>query len=301
MLTAVLALSFLGLAANVPEEMARRQAAEHHKNGSALMRSERFEQAVEEFKKAVALDPFLVMAHYNLGQSYMALKRYVDAEGAYRGAAEAVGRLGTLSDKTRAEIDRRNRDEIDELKSSLQQLRSGQIKNASVGAMIPRMEERIRVLEDMRASGREVMRVPAEIHLGLGSAYFRQSKLEDAEQAYVQAVRSDARLGAAHNNLAVIYMLTGPAGGIPEGGRGGREGGLCRPSAIQGGPRGKGKRLPQVGTRRIPCSASSLRCPWSWPWRSPPPLSPTTSSVAAHSSTIARAKTSSVTSGSRMR
>jgi tetratricopeptide (TPR) repeat protein len=210
MLTAVFFLSLLGLAgADVPAEMARRQAAEHHKSGSALMRTERYEQAAEEFTKAIALDPFLVMAHYNLGQSYMALKRYVDAERAYRGAEEAVSRMGTLSDKARDEIDRRNRDEINELKSSLTQLRSGQIKNAPVEAMIPRIEERIRVLEDMRSSGREVVRVPAEIHLGLGSAYFRQDKLQDAEQAYSQAVKTNARLGAAHNNLAVIYMLTG--------------------------------------------------------------------------------------------
>lgn len=210
MLSAVLALSSSLLAgADVAGDLARRQAVEHHKSGSALMRAEKYEQAAEEFKTAVTLDPFLVMAHYNLGQSYMALKRYVDAATAYKGAEDAVGRLSTLSDKAREDLDRQNRDEVNELKSSLQQLRSGQIKNASVEAMIPRIEERIRVLEDMRASGREVMRVPAEIHLGLGSAYFRQNKLAEAEQAYLQAVRTDGRLGAAHNNLAVIYMLTG--------------------------------------------------------------------------------------------
>ena len=212
MLSAVLALSLLlapAATTGVSEQTARRQALEHHKSGSALMRAEKYEQAAEEFKAAIALDPFMVMAHYNLGQSYMALKRYVDAVTAYRGAEDAVGRLSTLSDKARDEMDRQNRDEVNELKNSLQQLRSGQIKNASVEAMVPRIEERIRVLEDMRMNGREVMRVPAEIHLGLGSAYFRQGKLDEAEQAYLQAVRTDTRLGAAHNNLAVIYMLTG--------------------------------------------------------------------------------------------
>jgi Tfp pilus assembly protein PilF len=51
--------------------------------------------------------------------------------------------------------------------------------------------------------------VPAEIFLALGSAYFRQQKLEDAEREYAEAVRINRKLGAAHNNLAVIYLLTG--------------------------------------------------------------------------------------------
>ena len=75
--------------------------------------------------------------------------------------------------------------------------------------MIVRIEERIRLLENMRLSGREIIRVPAEVHLALGSAYFRQDKLEEAEGAYTLAVRENDKLGAAHNNLAVIYMLTG--------------------------------------------------------------------------------------------
>ena len=70
-------------------------------------------------------------------------------------------------------------------------------------------EERIRMLEGSRLKGREVMRVPDEINLGLGSAYFRQNQLADAEKAYREAVAENSKMGAAHNNLAVIYMLTG--------------------------------------------------------------------------------------------
>ena len=52
-------------------------------------------------------------------------------------------------------------------------------------------------------------KVPAEVHLALGSALMRQNKLSEAEAEHVAAVKADKKLGAAHNNLAVIYMLTG--------------------------------------------------------------------------------------------
>jgi len=72
------------------------------------------------------------------------------------------------------------------------------------------IEGRIRVLEGLKGKGNDRRtRVPAELYLALGSAYFRQGALGDAEREYVEAVQSDPRMGPAHNNLAVIYMLSG--------------------------------------------------------------------------------------------
>ena len=51
--------------------------------------------------------------------------------------------------------------------------------------------------------------MPAEFPLALGSAYFRQEKLQEAKAEYEEATRLNPKLGAAHNNLAVIYLLTG--------------------------------------------------------------------------------------------
>jgi Flp pilus assembly protein TadD len=58
-------------------------------------------------------------------------------------------------------------------------------------------------------TGSSPVRIPAELHLALGSAYFHQNRVAEAEQAYLAAVRENGKLGAAYNNLAVIYMLTG--------------------------------------------------------------------------------------------
>src|SRR4029077_7100902 len=50
---------------------------------------------------------------------------------------------------------------------------------------------------------------PAWISLALGSAYFRVDATADAEREYRAAIAVDPKLGEAHNNLAVVYMLTG--------------------------------------------------------------------------------------------
>jgi Flp pilus assembly protein TadD len=47
------------------------------------------------------------------------------------------------------------------------------------------------------------------VSLALGSAYFRAEKFADAEREYKAATDVDSKAGEAHNNLAVLYMLTG--------------------------------------------------------------------------------------------
>jgi len=49
---------------------------------------------------------------------------------------------------------------------------------------------------------------PAEVSLALGSAYFRNGNLGDAEREYKAAIAVNPKLGEAHNNLAVVYLLT---------------------------------------------------------------------------------------------
>jgi Flp pilus assembly protein TadD len=47
------------------------------------------------------------------------------------------------------------------------------------------------------------------VPLALGAAYSRSGKLVDAEREYKAAIELDGSAGEAHNNLAVVYMLTG--------------------------------------------------------------------------------------------
>ena len=74
-----------------------------------------------------------------------------------------------------------------------------------------RTEQQIRLLELDQATAREenVSRVPAALHLATGTAYLHLERLAEAEAEFRAAVDKNESLGAAHNNLAVVYMLTG--------------------------------------------------------------------------------------------
>jgi tetratricopeptide (TPR) repeat protein len=205
----VLLASSLAAAQETPDAEKARLAQWHYDKGLDLMRSEKWDEAAEEFRTAISHDPLLTMAHYNLGQCRMAQKRYVEAVAAYQGCRQSVERQGTLSEKERAARERARQDELNELKESLTRLPSMEVKQGNMDQYRIRIEERIRFLESIQHTKAAGIQVPAEIPLALGSAYFRQQKLEDAEREYQEAIRINGKLGAAHNNLAVIYMLTG--------------------------------------------------------------------------------------------
>jgi Tfp pilus assembly protein PilF len=217
LICAVVALMFFPAAATAQDLPPDRTHAahQHYKAGVELMSSESWEQAAAEFKAAIAIDKTMAMAHYNLGQCRMNQKRYAEAVTAYEDCRTAFEGLSGLSQKEREARDRHRRDEINELKDDLTRLKS--LKGAgdthtTETAMGMRMEERLRQLESMQSKDRAGdSMVPAGVYLALGSAYFRQGKLADAEREYRQALQHDPKLGAAHNNLAVIYLMSGKA------------------------------------------------------------------------------------------
>jgi len=187
----------------------RKQEAQiHFSAGQDSMHAEEFDRAVREFRMAIELDPLLVLAHYDLGQSYMALKAYPAAVKAYLGCRDAIENLNTLQQGDLVHRDHDIDDQIHALEDQIRRLRTE--RGTDPGNRIMMVEERIRVLQGIRGTGKDNhVQVPAELHLALGSAYFRQGAMPEAEREYTEAVRSDAKLGPAHNNLAVIYMMSG--------------------------------------------------------------------------------------------
>ena len=197
------------LAAQTVDEISRRQAIERYRAGQELLTSERYEQAAAEFTAAIGLDPMLALAHYGLGQAYMGLKRYPSAIQAFTGAKDAYARMATLRQSDMLAAQRRLDDEMRELRDSLARVRGNQIRNAGP-ALEQQLERRLEELETMRkGGGTDTFQTPAEVTLSLGSAYYRNNQAQDAEREWRAAVAVNPRLGEAHNNLAVIYMVTG--------------------------------------------------------------------------------------------
>ena len=190
-------------------EIASREALRHFRSGQELLIAERYEQAAAEFTEAIMLDPLLTLAHYGLGQSYMALKRYASAIQAFSGCRDAYTKLSALRQSDVVASERRVDEEARELRDSISRVRSGQIKGAGE-LMVMQMEKRLEEIETLRRSkGDSRLQAPAEVSLALGSAYYRNNQAADAEREWMAATTANPRLGEAHNNLAVLYLLSG--------------------------------------------------------------------------------------------
>ena len=75
------------------ETLAQQRALEHYRAGQALLLSDAYAGAADEFRAAVDLDPRMALAHYGLGQSYMGLKSYVQAVQAFTRCRQAFQEL----------------------------------------------------------------------------------------------------------------------------------------------------------------------------------------------------------------
>ena len=196
--------------AQAVDDISHTNALVHYRLGEDLMHSEQFEKASQEFQAAIRLDPLLTIAHYELGQSYMPQRRYVEAIRAYIGCRTAFQSLAALVARNDFTADQRRDDEIRELKDSIGAVQSGRLKVASGReVIIARLEHRMHDLERMKQRGSTTFETPAEVSLALGSAYFRSGELPSAEREWKAAVAVNSRLGEAHNNLAALYAMTG--------------------------------------------------------------------------------------------
>jgi Flp pilus assembly protein TadD len=188
-------------------------AKEHHRKGRELMRSEKYPEAIEELREAVRLDPDLIMAHYDLGQSYMAVREYATAVNAYGACREAWVKFADALQRGDFEADAMREDRIRELRDQLRELQRipatpGTSQYAQIQAEMARIENLIQSLDMNQTRGIQRLELPGELSLALGSAYFRSGQLDEAEKAYQAAVTVQPKLGQAHNNLAVVYLMT---------------------------------------------------------------------------------------------
>jgi len=193
-------------------ERDRHEALRHYRAGQDALRNERFDDAEKEFQQSAKLDPTLELAPYGLGQVYMATKRYRPAIVAYQRSREVFQANATSvagDDMSRL---RRIEDQLKELEDQKRLLASPG-RNAgspAVQANIRRLDDVIREMQELKQRSHSgPMQTPAWISLALGSAHFRVDEMADAEREYRAAATVDPRLGEAHNNLAVVCLLTG--------------------------------------------------------------------------------------------
>ena len=191
-------------AQKIADETSRRQAVELYRTGQEFMSSERFDKAAVAFTASIEKDPLLTVAHYQLGQAYMNLRRPASALQAYKGCLGAMEALHHLEESNRFEVDKQRQDTIHEMRA---ELGSNQKIDPLKRIVI---EQRVREMEQERTSTIGApFRPPAFVLLAMGSAHFRNGDREAAEAQWRAAVDANPKLGEAHNNLAVVYLQKG--------------------------------------------------------------------------------------------
>jgi len=187
-------------------EIQRQESRGHFDRGEALMTEESFDKAAAEFRLATRLDPEFSLAFFRLGQASMALHRYEDAAGAFETCRTTLQDRSLLVSRASGEARQQRIDDLLDVEAAIH--RWGEAAPPTMITM--RLQERKRQLEQQQErQATAKVEIPPELSIALGSAYFRLGRLEDAEREYATAIGDGDRTGAAHNNIAVIFMMTG--------------------------------------------------------------------------------------------
>jgi len=186
----------------------------HYRLGWEALRAEAWADAVKEFQQALELDRKFKLAYYGLGRSLMALRRFDEAARAYEASRDLYQQQASEKFTNQFEVDKMRQDDQQQLQTALDALqrRGGANSSPTLMIQIAQLKTQIEHIKTKRDAIRDISLqsvVPAFVSLALGSAYFRQERFDDAERAYKAALDDDPTFGEAHNNLAVLYMMTG--------------------------------------------------------------------------------------------
>jgi tetratricopeptide (TPR) repeat protein len=186
------------------------QARRHYVRGWEHMRAESFDTAVDEFREAIELHPQFAIAYYGLGRAYLALRRYAEAVVSLSTSRDIYSNEASRRFQNQLDANRYRQDRLMELQDLRNQYSKGPQTSQSVD-MLRQIDNQIRLTSNVldREMGMAIENlVPSFVSLSLGSAYFRSEQMEAAEREYKAAIRTDPKSAEAHNNLAVIYLLT---------------------------------------------------------------------------------------------
>lgn len=190
-------------------EVDRQMALTHLRAGQDALATERFDDAEREFRAAIRLNPRLELAHYGLGQVFMATKRYERAVDAFANCRNLFQVNVAEDQDERLSYERRLDDQIQSMRDELRNIQTGRVRSTNPTSSVDRVRSELSQLERLRQRTREsVGAMPPFILTALGSAYFRTGAFVDAEREWRKAVAVDPNIGEVHNNLAVVCMLT---------------------------------------------------------------------------------------------
>jgi tetratricopeptide (TPR) repeat protein len=180
-----------------------------YNQGVALQELERYPEAEEAYRQAIAKDPNDAVAYYNLGVLLRKLERYSEAEEAYRQAiakdpnyATAYTNLGNLlSDK-----------KLERYAEAEEAYRQAIAKDPNYAAAYNNLGSLLSDKKLERYAEAEEAYRQAIAYNNLGVLLKKLERYAEAEEAYRQAIAKDPNDAAAYYNLGILLRVTDKAG-----------------------------------------------------------------------------------------
>jgi tetratricopeptide (TPR) repeat protein len=177
----------------------------------------RYEEAEEEYRKALKMDPNDPVAHNNLGYLLCNLNRYKESEKEYKEAiridpndAQIHHNLGDLLDYLKCYNEAEK-----EYKEAIRINSNDTYAHHTLGDFLEYLER----YDEAEKEYREVIRInpnDADAHTNLGTLLKHLKRYAESEKEYKEAIRLNPNLAYAHGGLGLLYKLTRKFGDAKE-------------------------------------------------------------------------------------
>src|SRR5436190_11982579 len=177
--------------------------------GSALHDAGHIEEAAEQFRLALGLDPKVEKGHYGLGQVYVAQSKFSEGASEFEYALRDDSRNGDFHSEYAYALERLGRPEeaaAEHQKATQLSPKSGRV-HYNYGMFLLVSGKLDQAVAEFQTALQHKPNHP-EAHYYLGRAFYLKGDLEGAKTQYLEAARLDPK-APVHNSLGVVYMKLG--------------------------------------------------------------------------------------------
>jgi Tfp pilus assembly protein PilF len=177
--------------------------------GLALADAGKMEEAAEQFRSAIRLDPVVEKGHYGLGHVYVAESRFAQGASEFEQALRDDPRNADFHSEYAYTLERLGRPDqaaAEHQKAIQLSPKSGRV-HYDYGMFLLATGKMDQAIPEFETALQHKPKHP-EAHYYLGRAYYLKGDLEGAKTHYLEAARLDSK-APVHNSLGVIYMKLG--------------------------------------------------------------------------------------------
>jgi Flp pilus assembly protein TadD len=182
----------------------------HEKYGVALQDANRLEEAEEQFRIALQLDPKLELAHYELGHILLAQSKTDEASKHIEEALRSDPRNGEFHSDHGYLLEHLGRKEeaIAEYEEGLRLNPKSARVHYNYAMYLGRSGKIDEAINEFQIAVKHKPNY-ADAHYDLGNAFFVKNDWDNAQKHYLATVRFDPKRAAAYNNLGLVFLRQG--------------------------------------------------------------------------------------------